>query len=411
MKNLIKQFKIYLSCEIALFNKWVENIRQTCSNKIKPKRIIWPKWSSLKIDYPKIELPKLPFKLPELPELPSYRLPKIDFKLSSATKNKIKKYAGYSSQFALICVLGILTSTALVTAKEYAEISGVHFGINQSDTSALRKITALNPASGQNAVQEPLQKEKFQEEIIQVRFPIEETSIDAQAVLVPNASTVISSSRDGRIEKINFDNGDLFRKGDVLVEYGCEDVRAEIEIAKSEEALTNKKSISSAKLFKLDIISDFEKLEIETKDKQAAARVSLFENKLEDCFIRADYDGRVVKRLGNPGEYTRTDRVIMEIASLDYLEAEFLLPSKWLRWVNVGAPVRITVNETESSYDAVITRIYGEIDPVSQSIQMSARLNPYTDPLLPGMSGQIVLDIPSIQEVGIKGFLETGPVP
>ena len=83
-----------------------------------------------------------------------------------------------------------------------------------------------------------------------------------------------------------------------------------------------------------------------------------------------------------------------------------MIPSKWLRWVDVGAPLEIIVNETGRSYQAAVTRIYGEVDPVSQSIQIVAKLDPYQDPLLPGMSGVATLDIDAIRAAGISGFLE-----
>ena len=133
----------------------------------------------------------------------------------------------------------------------------------------------------------------------------------------------------------------------------------------------------------------------------------MVESRLKDCEIRAEFDGRVTNRLANPGEYTRTDRVLLEVASEEALQAEFLVPSKWLRWVNVGAPVEIMVSETERSYRAGIVRIYGEVDPVSQSIQMIATLDSYRDALLPGMSGKVTIDLNAIREAGVRGYLET----
>jgi len=205
--------------------------------------------------------------------------------------------------------------------------------------------------------------------------------------------------------------GDRFAKGDVLIEYDCADLQAEADIVRMEKDLTARKNESSDTLFKLDIISDVDRLGLQIEDRQAEAKLKLYEARMEDCRIRAEFDGRVTNRLANPGEYTRTDRVLMEVASNEPLQAEFLLPSKWLRWVNVDAPVTITINETEESYAAKISRIYGEVDPVSQSIQMVATLEAYVPPLLPGMSGQVTIDLNEIRETGVRGYLETGTGP
>lgn len=238
------------------------------------------------------------------------------------------------------------------------------------------------------------------------KYDIDEKALDVEGVLVPQSSTVISSSRDGQIAKINFENGDMFQKNDILIEYECDDVKAEMEAAEAEKALSEKRTMRNEKLLKLDIISDIEHLGFKTEDVKAAAQARIVEQRMEQCYIRAAYDGRVTNKLANEHEYTRTDRVLMEVASLDDLEVEFLVPSIWLRWVNVDAPISIRINETDETYDAIVKRIYGEIDPVSQSIQMSAKLQPYSSPLLPGMSGTITLDIARIRDAGIKGFLE-----
>lgn len=237
-------------------------------------------------------------------------------------------------------------------------------------------------------------------------FDEPENFLEVETVLVPKKLTVISSSRDGKISKIHVDNGDRFSRGDVLLEYDCRDVAAERKIAKIEKDFTEDKLVGTERLYELDIISELEKRGIETEDKQAQARASLYEARMDNCVITAPFDGHVTNRLANAGEYTRTDRVLIEVASADPLEAEFLLPSKWLRWINKGAPVKIRVNETGHIYKAFISRIYGEVDPISQSIQMVASLKSYEDPLLPGMSGLARVEIDTIRKAGIQGFLE-----
>jgi RND family efflux transporter MFP subunit len=236
----------------------------------------------------------------------------------------------------------------------------------------------------------------------------ETDTLSAEAVLVPRQVTVISSSQDGRIADIFVNHGDTFKKGDLLIAYDCTGIEAEAEIARIQKDLTKKKAEGTNKLFKLDIISDLDRLGAEVEDRQADAKARAYAAKMDDCQIRARFDGRVTNRLANPGEYTRTDRVLLEVASNEPLRAEFLVPSKWLRWVNVGAPVNITIGETEKTYSAHITNIHGEVDPVSQSIQMVATLDEYHDPLLPGMSGQVGLSVNAIRNAGIHGYLEAG---
>lgn len=350
------------------------------------------------IRLPRIQLPKLP-RLPRLPRLAPEHLPTAVGILVCAfifTAFQTGFGQGTDVWAARVGKIDDVVKGSLVQIDEAVRESIEHIAVDAHE------FATIEPAAGTEILMD-------EEGLEQERFAIENQTISVEAVLVPNENTVISSSKDGKIHKIHFDNGEIFRKGDILVEYACKDLRAELDIAQSQQKVADTKKSASMKLFKLDIISNIEKLELEGESDQAQARSRLYKSRMEACYIRADYDGRVVKKLANASEFTRTDRVLMEVASLDYLKAEFLLPSRWLRWVNVGAPVVLEIDETERDYSATIRNIYGEVDPVSRSIQMTAQLDPYGDPLLPGMSGQLTLDIDSIRNAGIFGFLEQKP--
>ena len=262
-------------------------------------------------------------------------------------------------------------------------------------------LASIAPGSGDSA------EIKEQPPQIKYEYEAEEDNITSEVVLVPREKTVISSSRDGKIKSIHFANGDKFYKGDVLLEYECTDIRAEIDAAGFEHKLARQKTLTTSRLYDLSIASKIESEQAVVEKQVARAKQTIAQSKLDACTIRAQFDGRVVKRLANPNEYTRTDRVLMEIASTGTLDAEFLMPSIWLRWINIDAPITLSIYETGKEYTGKISRIYGEVDPVSQSIQIRATLDDYNAPLLPGMSGQVGLDVNDIRDAGIMGFLET----
>lgn len=385
--------------------------------KLRLPRLALPSIALPTLALPKFSIPQ--YSLPKL-SIPTYKLPRMSFpKMTLPRLPRVHITAPTIPSYITLRYLKLFTLTlclCLCIGVLFIEFS--HF--NAVRASALSTLNAINTQESTIASEASINDQAAQlnamapasgeeGEFGNRRYPVEEDRLDVEAVLIPRENTVISSSRDSKIKTINFDNGQIFKKGDILVEYDCSDVQAEVDIAKQQQELTSQKAATGYKLFKLDILSDVEKLELESEDKQAQARINLYQSRMSDCFIRADYDGRIVKRLANPGEFTRTDRVLMEVASLNHLKAEFLLPSRWLRWVNVDAPIRISIEETDATYDATIKYIYGEVDPVSRSIQITAQLAAYDDRLLPGMSGKAIIDIAEIRESGIYGFLEEKP--
>ncbi len=108
------------------------------------------------------------------------------------------------------------------------------------------------------------------------------------------------------------------------------------------------------------------------------------------CTIRAPFNGRVTDKVANTHEAARSGRVLMEVISNEPLQAELLVPSIWLRWLNVGTDLKIAVHETGRSYNATIKRIHGKIDPVAQTAYVVAEVTKYEEELLPGMSGRAI---------------------
>ncbi len=361
----------------------------------------WPSVELPEIELPEIEIPQISLPEISLPEISLPAMPVIDF--SGGWRSFVQGANDINTN-----VSGFFSALAEEAGNFLPQSAPApDIQIAQQILHEGQALAALEPAAGlENSAAEAAAATAAAEEEEDNHYPIEEATLEVEAVLVPQKSTVISSSRDGRITAINFDNGEMFKKGDVLITYDCKDLLAELEALRFQTSLTAQKSARSAKLFKLDLISNIEQMEVENESAKAEAQAKIIEARMQSCEIHAAYDGRVTNRLANANEYTRTDRVLMEVGSLDDLEVEFLLPSRWLRWVNIGAPVTLTLGETGGSYEAEITRFHGEIDPVSQSIQVRAKLAPYEVPLLPGMSGKLMIDAERIRERGLYGFLE-----
>lgn len=209
-----------------------------------------------------------------------------------------------------------------------------------------------------------------------------------QAVLVAQNIAVISSTLDARIIKMPFRDGDLFNKGDVLAEFDCGGETARLREVQSRQRLSKTQLDAYNELKALDVVSKIEVVTAQENNAQAVAQIEQLRNRISLCKITAPFAGRVVKKTASQYEFVQTGRVLMEIVSREPLQAQFLIPSIWLRWLNVGTPVDVYVAETDRHYSAKVARIHGEVDPVSQSLQVEAELDNYSEVLLPGMSGR-----------------------
>lgn len=235
--------------------------------------------------------------------------------------------------------------------------------------------------------------------------PPQTNNLRVQAILSARNKAVIASAIDARIQDFNVVDGQKFKKGDVLVKYDCSMDYARLKEAKSRLSLTKSQLDAFEKLHDLKSVSEIEYLTAKENNIQNEAIVEQIQSRIKHCRITAPFDGRVKNKNASAHEFVQTGRVLMEIVSDENLRPEFLVPSEWLRWLNIGTPLKVIINETQKVYDARVVTIYGEVDPVSQSVQIAAQMDDYHEELLPGMSGFSYFDPKLVSKNIDRGFL------
>jgi len=233
----------------------------------------------------------------------------------------------------------------------------------------------------------------------------DDSEYTVQAVLGARRQIVLASGLDSKITKFKLESGDRFKRGDVLIEYDCAVDQGRLNEALSRQRVTEQQLIAYQKLSALDSISNIELIIARENNEQNKAVIKQIQGRLKSCRHVAPWDGRVMRKMASQYEYVQRGRVLMEIASHEPLRAEFLIPSRWLSWLNVGTAVDIFIGETDNTYSAKIINVFGEVDPVSQSIQVVAEMEKYHEELLPGMSGRATFTRNTIEEGSSKGFL------
>lgn len=228
------------------------------------------------------------------------------------------------------------------------------------------------------------------EEMVDFKSLSSSDEYSVQAVLSAKKSAVISGAMDGVLEKLPFENGDSFKKGDILVQYNCRFERAKNRESKAQLAVSSRKAKAYANLKESNAVADVEYVSILQEYERAKAIVEQTRSRLELCVIKAPFNGRVTDKIANTHEAVKSGRVLMEISSNEPLQAELLVPSVWLRWLNIGTGLEIAVHETGRSYSAKIKRIHGKVDPVTQTAYVVAQVSRYEEELLPGMSGRAI---------------------
>ncbi len=212
---------------------------------------------------------------------------------------------------------------------------------------------------------------------------------EVRAQLVAKRHATLAAQVSSRLESLPFSEGSSFVKGDRLAIFDDALQLAQLHRAEAELAAAQYTAQANRRLRELNSIGQVElEISLAAVDK-ASADYEYIEAMIERCKLLAPFDGRVAEILVQEKEFAQTGQPVLTILSDGVPEVEFLAPSRWLKWIEVGDEMVLSIDETERSYAARVSRIGARVDAVSQTVMIRAELVDTPAELIPGMSGVV----------------------
>jgi membrane fusion protein (multidrug efflux system) len=209
-----------------------------------------------------------------------------------------------------------------------------------------------------------------------------------RALLVPRNESALSVQIAALIAEIPVRPGEPFKKGDVLARFDCSVQKAELQKAQAEAQGARKTLGVKRELVKHNSIGQIDLAVAETEAAKSEAQVALTSAIVNQCILKAPFDGRVVEIKARAFESTQPGQKLMEVIEEAEPEIEAIVPSRWLEWLKSGSAFTVKIEETGKIYGAKVTKIGARVDAVSQSVKIYGGLTVKTSDLMPGMSGE-----------------------
>ncbi|MCA1910277.1 MAG: efflux RND transporter periplasmic adaptor subunit [Magnetospirillum sp.] len=223
----------------------------------------------------------------------------------------------------------------------------------------------------------------------------EDRPADIRAQLSPRRQTVLAAELGAKVDRLSVREGDRFKSGQMLVQLDCQIQRAQMEEARAALAAAEKLASVNAQLRDLNAAGQIEVENARAEALKARAKANAGQAVLSKCAINAPFPGRVVEVKVNEQQFVQPGQPILDILDDSVLEVDFLAPSRWLAWLKPGRPLELAVDETGKTYPARVARLGARVDPLSQSIKVTAEIVGGFPELLAGMSGRVLIAPPS----------------
>ena len=212
-------------------------------------------------------------------------------------------------------------------------------------------------------------------------------------VLEPSTQATFSSEIGATIAKYQLREGDAVKKGQTLIRFDCRLHDAEVDRVSSDVDRAQARHDNIKRLESLKSASQLDVILAEADLKQAKAEANIAQLNQRRCTIRAPWPGVVAESQVNQYEMVSVGTPLFKLIRLDTLEGRISLPSAALKSLSVGDAVTVYIAEIDTQIPTTIARIGVEIDPVSETVEVSVAI-PEGLGALPGMSGSATLEIP-----------------
>jgi len=213
---------------------------------------------------------------------------------------------------------------------------------------------------------------------------------EIRAQLKAKYTTVLSSEFASKITRLSVQEGDSFKKGQLLLAFNCAEQQAQLKKVKAVAQAAKKTYQVNGRLVKLNSISQLDYELAAAEVAKANADIQYIAAILKKCRITAPFSGRVAERLVNKYQYVKAGDPLLDIVDDQQLDVTLLVPSKWLSWIKPEMRFTVFLEENNREYPAKVKKIGARIDAVSQSIKIIGVIEGDYNDLLPGMSGRAI---------------------
>lgn len=218
-------------------------------------------------------------------------------------------------------------------------------------------------------------------------------SIFSTGTVVPNEEVELKSEVNGRLVKLNLQEGNSVKKGQVIAKLQDDDLRAQLRKIDFEESLASQIEARQKKLLDINAISK-EEFEIAgNKVKTLGADKELLQVQLRKTIITAPFNGKIGLKNISEGAYVTPATIIATLVQTNPVKIDFTIPEKYSALIRRGQNITFQRDGSPQNYTATVLAVDPQIDVSLRTLKIRAKATNNGGELLPGMFVRVNLNL------------------
>lgn len=205
-------------------------------------------------------------------------------------------------------------------------------------------------------------------------------------------SITVTSKITEVITKVNFKDGDLVKKDDLLIQLQDAEQQAKVKVAKVKltEHLREYERISS--LVTSKTVAELERDRLQSLIDLARAEIEQATSALTERRISAPFSGRLGLRQVSLGSLVTTGEQITTLDDVSKIKLDFSIPERFIQELQEGKQVEArAVAFPDRIFNGTVTSIDSRVNPDTRAVVVRAVLANEDFALLPGMLMKVKL--------------------
>jgi len=195
------------------------------------------------------------------------------------------------------------------------------------------------------------------------------------------------------VDEIFFEDGQIVKKGDLLVRLGSREARAKVNELEANlaESMSQLKRLQD--LLARNVTSQSLVEQQSAQTKAIEAQLESAQTKLDYLTITAPFDGVLGFRQISVGSFIRSGDQIARLDSISTVKVDFSLPERFLTLVSIGQTVNtVSVAYKDKVFIGKVTSIDSRVDAITRTIKVRAEIDNKNYELRAGMLLNVHID-------------------
>lgn len=215
--------------------------------------------------------------------------------------------------------------------------------------------------------------------------------------LLPDEEVDLSFETSGKIVSINFKEGSLVKKGELLAKVNDAPLLAQLSRYEAQLKLAKDRVYRQSALLEKDAVSQEAYEQARTELAMLNSDIDLVKSNIALTELHAPFDGVIGLRNVSEGAYASPSVVVAKLTKIQPLKIDFFVPERYASQIKPGTPLSFTVEGNNQTYNASVYATESQVDLSTHTFSVRARYPNTAGRLLPGRFVSVTIQLHDIK--------------